>query len=683
MFLNRLPWTAAGLLSLLALFCSPLSFATVVLEDPQRVLPFAGHVALLHDTSGRLSLEEVRAQPEHFTLPPPGASLGMGYQSGVYWLRLDVRSALTEPSHWRVEFSYPSLDRVEQYNIGQSDILLSQAGDTVPANQRATDHRAPVFDFTLEPGEQRELYWRVSTLGSMTLGGQVMSAKRFETHTQHGYIVHAIYLGVLLALGLYNLLLYTALRERPFINYVAFLASFAVSVLSLNGLGAQYLWPGGSDWSNRILPVSLTLTSLLAIVFARSFLDTGKWLPRLDTGLRTLAAITILALLLSTVVPITMALQIMSSTGLVVTTSLLIASTVCVGYNVPGARLFMLAWCMLLCGAVLLALRNFALVPTNFFTLHGLQIGSALEMILLSLALAARFNEHKRLHVTALQMNERALEQRVAERTQALEKANTRLRELAMQDPLTGLANRMALQQHLDMALGRNHRRGECLALMLIDLDDFKPINDRLGHEAGDRVLAEIAHRLQTQLREVDLPARLGGDEFVVVCENVQCAEAALELAQRLLATLEAPIELYQQPVQVSASIGLAMAAAQDTPTDLIRRADAAMYRAKAQGRHRICLSVADDPQSPEQTSSAATRTGSPAKCPANGSRGGTERARVSDPRRECRGKQVRHPWAGSSLPGQRPGAPSRASAPGADYLAAANPAPVRRDAWH
>jgi predicted signal transduction protein with EAL and GGDEF domain len=158
--------------------------------------------------------------------------------------------------------------------------------------------------------------------------------------------------------------------------------------------------------------------------------------------------------------------------------------------------LFALAWMMLLAGAGLLALRNFAIIPSNFLTLYSMQIGSSLEMILLSFALAARFNELKRQREAALQNNERVLEQRVAERTQALEEANQRLSEQAMRDPLTGLANRTALQQHLTQVLSRNQRRQELLAVMLIDLDGFKPINDQYGHGFGDQVLAEVAQRL-------------------------------------------------------------------------------------------------------------------------------------------------------------------------------------------
>lgn len=510
----------------------------------------------------------------------------------MIWLRLALQSDAQQTRVWRLELNYASLDEVRLYDIGADGVRESRSGDTVPYAQRSVGHRNPVFEIVLQPGEQRTLYLRVDSRGSMTLSGALMSSRDFEQHSQNGYLAHAIYFGVLIALGLYNLLLFLALRERPFLNYVLFMFAFALSVLSLNGLGAQYLWSEAAPWSNRMLPVSLTTAALLSVVFARSFLDTRQWLPRWDKGLLMLSIAIGAAVLASVLLPLQRALQLMSLTGLIATLTLLVTSFVCIGYRVPGARLFALAWLMLLTGAVLLALRNFALIPSNFLTLYAMQIGSGLEMILLSFALAARFNELKRQREAALQLNEQILAKRVTERTQALEQANQRLSELALQDPLTGLANRTALQQHLEQALARSQRRNELLAVMLIDLDGFKPINDQHGHGYGDLVLAEVAQRLRQYVRDTDLPARLGGDEFVVICESVQSAEDAHDLAKRLLEGLDTPMYLEDRAVRVGASIGIALSRGADNATMLIRLADAAMYRAKAEGRNRVQLAT-------------------------------------------------------------------------------------------
>ena len=127
---------------------------------------------------------------------------------------------------------------------------------------------------------------------------------------------------------------------------------------------------------------------------------------------------------------------------------------------------------------------------------------------------------------------------------------------------------------------------------MLIDLDGFKPINDQHGHGYGDLALAEVAQRLRQYVRDTDLPARLGGDEFVVICESVQSAEDAHDLAKRLLEGLDTPMYLEDRAVRVGASIGIALSRGADDATMLIRLADAAMYRAKAEGRNRVQLAT-------------------------------------------------------------------------------------------
>lgn len=586
-FLASLP----GLLLMLCLsLSSQLTEANTRLGDNTAPQDLYGLVDFLTDPQGTLTLDDVRAVDAPFSASLTRRDLSFGYVQGVIWLRLPLQSEASETRIWRLELNYASLDEVRLYDVGADGVRASRSGDTVPYAERSIGHRYPVFEIVLQPGEQRTLYLRVDSRGSMTLSGELMSLRDFEQHSQNGYLVHAIYFGVLIALGLYNLLLFLALRERPFLNYVLFMFAFALSVLSLNGLGAQYLWSQAAPWSNRMLPVSLTSAALLSVVFARSFLDTRQWLPRWDKGLLALCIAIAAAVLATILLPVQRALQLMSLTGLIATLTLLLTSFVCVGYRVPGARLFALAWLMLLTGAVLLALRNFALIPSNFLTLYAMQIGSGLEMILLSFALAARFNELKRQREAALQLNEQILAKRVTERTQALEQANQRLSELALQDPLTGLANRTALQQHLDQALARSVRRKELLAVMLIDLDGFKPINDQHGHEFGDRVLAEVAQRLRQYLRDADLPARLGGDEFVVICENVQSAEDARDLAKRLLEGLDTPMYLEERTVRVGASIGIVLSHGSDDATTLIRQADAAMYRAKAEGRNRVQL---------------------------------------------------------------------------------------------
>src|SRR3954471_21329446 len=157
-----------------------------------------------------------------------------------------------------------------------------------------------------------------------------------------------------------------------------------------------------------------------------------------------------------------------------------------------------------------------------------------------------------------------------------------------LRDPLTGLPSRLQLMSRLQSALSRIERSGSHVAVLFIDLDRFKVVNDSLGHHAGDRLLLAVTERLRKAVRRHELPARFGGDEFVLVCEDVANEDDAVAVAERLIKALSLPFELDGAQAHVAASVGIALTADADaSPDDLVRDADAAMYRAKDAGGGR------------------------------------------------------------------------------------------------
>ena len=167
------------------------------------------------------------------------------------------------------------------------------------------------------------------------------------------------------------------------------------------------------------------------------------------------------------------------------------------------------------------------------------------------------------------------------------ERSATLMRHQALHDSLSGLPNRLQFSAALDRAVVQAQSSGAGLAVLFVDLDHFKRVNDTLGHDFGDKLLQRTAARLAACLREVDLVARWGGDEFTVLAPNIRSADEATSLARRILEALDEPFVLDEMTLQISASVGLA-----SYPTDgedgqsLLRRADMALYRAKQEGRN-------------------------------------------------------------------------------------------------
>lgn len=198
------------------------------------------------------------------------------------------------------------------------------------------------------------------------------------------------------------------------------------------------------------------------------------------------------------------------------------------------------------------------------------------------------------------ELSEAAVDLKLSITKQAMQTLKTmrlqhQLEQLALYDELTGLANRKLLQEQLSLAIASALRDSTSLALMFIDLDGFKAVNDQLSHQAGDEVLREVAERLRGVVRQNDLVGRLGGDEFVVICETVD-QESAHAVAHRVTAAIRAPYPGIPATLSVSASVGVILcqptAHAVPTSDGLLTRADAAMYRSKDSGRDRVTIEL-------------------------------------------------------------------------------------------
>lgn len=179
------------------------------------------------------------------------------------------------------------------------------------------------------------------------------------------------------------------------------------------------------------------------------------------------------------------------------------------------------------------------------------------------------------------------LEQRVAARTQQLHDAHREMQLMAMTDPLTGLSNRSAFADALSDAQETGHNGSQRPAILLLDMNGFKAINDSLGHTIGDMVLETVARRISGAVREQDMVARMGGDEFAILLHNVT-PSMATSIGNRVLAALDSPMEIDGEHLRCGASMGLRMAEAGQSAQNLMMEADIAMYESKTDGKGKL-----------------------------------------------------------------------------------------------
>jgi diguanylate cyclase (GGDEF)-like protein len=235
----------------------------------------------------------------------------------------------------------------------------------------------------------------------------------------------------------------------------------------------------------------------------------------------------------------------------------------------PAALYMLIGWSTYMVGASVMASVLRGWLPANLLTLNLFQWSSVVEMLAWLRMLS--------LHIEAVRRN--------AERSELEKQA---LVSLAHTDALTGLPNRRGLSLALDAALPLC-RADSVLAVFMLDLDGFKPINDRLGHEAGDALLVQVGQRLRRNLRGSDMVARLGGDEFVIMAAGLPGEADAQRVGAKLLRAFDQPFDVAGQSCLVGITIGFALAPHDGADAaSLLKRADAAMYVGKQAGRHTV-----------------------------------------------------------------------------------------------
>lgn len=603
-----LPTFAALLLALLgcaalvsyAWGAEPVAAEPVILALDERIdgEMVGEYLSYLEDPDGTLNLEQVLAMPERF-VQSTRAAPNFSFTSSAYWFHLRVANQHALQRDWLLEAPYPLIDHYT-FNVLENGqrVDTAEAGRAFAFKQRAIKNRNVIFPLTVSPGHVADVYIRVQTSSSLQLPLRVWTPQTFLAKDHEEQAIQGIYYGILLAMLVYNLLIFLSIREISYFNYVHFIGGSILFQVSLNGYAFEYLWPDSPRWSMTALPVLICFALVGMLNFSRSFLSMDTLMPRAAGLVRMLAYLMAACSIGSLVVPYALAIKVAVTSSLVAATIVFVCGGISLASGARQARYFMLAWTALLVGISLYALKTFGVVPNNLLTEYAMQIGSALEAVLLSFALAHRMTILKEENERIQQEATHQLEQRVAQRTQELDEAlsqlsaaNAALWEKNQLDGLTGVKNRRFFDEQLTAEIKRSSRAQLALSLLLIDIDHFKQVNDRYGHLAGDACLRAVAQVVRDCLqRPSDELARYGGEEFVALLPHTDPV-GALQMAERIRSAVATLTFDYEgQPIPVTVSIGCATTVpARNYVSDkMIAAADAALYEAKRSGRNRV-----------------------------------------------------------------------------------------------
>ena len=568
------------------------------------------------DPEGLADIHSVRQLPESAWQPVARRDASFGYSTHAYWLRFSLHNPTDNAINWMLLIGNPLLDTLDAYGLG--DGLVYQAGDQRPFHQRWINHRQLVLPFALAAGEERELILRMQTDGSANLSAILMSSQAFSQYEQRMLLLQGLFFGALLVMMIYNLSIFIITRDRNYLWYSLFVASFSFYQFIQLGFALQWFWPESLTWQQMSFPFSSALATLFGILFTHGVLDLKNHHRAYSWICHGLIGCSLLVMALAVAAPYLVAL--IGSFVLLFVCAIFGCIFTALRWRdgYPPAKLFALGWSALIIASLFSVLSGTGLLANSLLTLHAQQIGSLLELVIFSIALGLRIrlaqnaqqeaqaqlfaNEHQlRLEQAKSldlqhQINE-GLEARVQERTASLQQAlqelsiaNRQLAELSRRDSLTGLLNRQVLDEELARLLAQAKRSQQPISMLMMDLDHFKKVNDQHGHLVGDACLQHAALRMQQRMRSNDLLVRFGGEEFAaVLCDTPK--SGAMDLAEQLRADLASHPCLHQGlSIDLSLSIGVytLTPGPNSDREQLLRHADQALYQAKAAGRNRV-----------------------------------------------------------------------------------------------
>ena len=388
----------------------------VEFDEHTRRLPLGAVMYVFEDVRADSTIEEVSSPALQGSFRQHGQPvLNAGYSRSVFWVRLDLTyspSAQGGPQPWLLELAYPPLDHLELYlPDGDGGYRLAQrTGDALPFTSRQVKQNNYLFLLDLPPGQERRMYLRLESQGSMQVPLALWSPQAYlEDQPTRIYILGIIY-GVLLVMLIYNLFIFLSVRDTSYLYYILYIASFGLYQVSVNGAGIQYFWPNSPWWANAATPFLIGSAALFGCQFARSFLHTAEHSLWADRALRLMMAGGVLVMLMALTVSYASALRLATLLALAFTVVVFGAGLLAWWRGMRVARYFIFAWTAFLVGGAVNTLMVLGYLPNLFLTMYASQIGSALEVGLLSLALADRINAMKEERTRILQEAGRELE---------------------------------------------------------------------------------------------------------------------------------------------------------------------------------------------------------------------------------------------------------------------------------
>lgn len=418
-------------------FVAASAATPVTITSADKNYQLGQYLEVLEDPAGALTINEA-AQSKDFK-PTTQKVPNLAISKSTFWVRFKVTNT-TQQQEFLLNLAYPIIDTVILYEAkGNGQFTASISGESVPITERKYRHQNLIFNLDLPQGEEKTYYLKISSGEQVMLPISIGTPKTVFLSTSSFDLYNGLYFGIVLVMLMYNLFIYFSVRDKSYLLYVGYILFVGLTQASDSGYTYRILWPNAPALANFTVTLFPSLVGTSAILFMRYFLNTRKHLGKWDNIFFVLIFVYSLCVALFAAGLPQISYQLTQITALTVSVYMLVMAFKIMRGGYRPARFFFIAWSVFLLSVCLFVMKDLGVLPYNNFTKHILQIGSAIELILLSFALADKINilklekeESQARTMEALLENERimreqntVLDTKVKERTSELQKTNT------------------------------------------------------------------------------------------------------------------------------------------------------------------------------------------------------------------------------------------------------------------
>jgi two-component system, sensor histidine kinase LadS len=421
--------------------------------------PLGPHLAILEDKNHEFSQEEILLDmyADQF-VPSLEKTPSFGLSSSVYWVRFMIDNTEGIKANWVLSVETPEVDFISIFVPNQKGgYLEKRSGFSVPFKEREVKNRNAVFKIPIEAGTNT-YFMRFQSSSVMVMPVSLLTEENFLLIDHNEQLLLGVYYGIIFVMALYNLLIFFNLRDKAYLWYTIYITGYAFLQAVFNGIDYEYFWPDSPFWHDHAMQFFVGIAQIGVTYFTFYFLRITTFIPKWKFWYTGLAMISISYTIIQFFLPRSLGIIIANLIPLYGIVLFILSSVICIKKGYSPAIYYLIAWITLLTGGAIFILRDFGVLPHNFITVYGVQIGSAMEVILLSFGLAHRITlirkelameqlkyqqleieEEKRINAIIENKN-KELEKKVAERTKALMEQNQVIekknQELALQTEL-------------------------------------------------------------------------------------------------------------------------------------------------------------------------------------------------------------------------------------------------------